>query len=91
MGFEDGLFGGLALGVPETTGYQEVEKMYNANISEKLTRAEIISEIDNFYEEGSNSPIPVHAAIRWVTRKARGDSVAELQKRLVELRQRYNK
>jgi hypothetical protein len=91
MGFEDGLFGGLILGVPETTGYPEVEKIYNENISKKLTRAEVISEIDKFYEEGSNSPIPVNQAVRWVTLKARGASVTELENRLVKLRQKYNK
>jgi hypothetical protein len=89
MGFEDGMFGGLIIGRPDAT-YPEINKLYAENTS-KLTHAEIISEIDKFYEEASNVLIPVHAAHGWVIQKIKGATPDDLQKQLVRLRQVYNK
>ena len=44
-----------------------------------LSPKEVAKEIDSFYSEGTNGPIPIPYALHYVVRKAAGDTPAQLQ------------
>jgi hypothetical protein len=51
-----------------------------------LTFPEIIKELDLFYSEGANGPIPIISGLDYVRHKAAGDSPEDLQFMLLSLR-----
>ena len=52
----------------------------------ELTPTEIAKELDLLYSEGANGPIPIILALRYVRRKAAGDTPDQLQQLLASLR-----
>ncbi|HUO32109.1 MAG TPA: hypothetical protein VMU80_23015 [Bryobacteraceae bacterium] len=56
------------------------------NIFTHLTISEVIKELDVFYSEPSNLPIPILMARRWVAAKAGGGSAEYLGKLLANYR-----
>jgi hypothetical protein len=52
----------------------------------ELTPIEISKELDLLYSEGANGPIPIIFAVRYVRRKAAGDTPDQLQQLLASLR-----
>lgn len=52
----------------------------------ELTTAEIVKELDLFYSEGANGPVPIILAVRYVRHKAAGDTPDQLQQLLASLR-----
>jgi hypothetical protein len=53
---------------------------------EPLTGPEVIQELDIFYKEPANLPVPVVMALGWVTKKAYGASRRELDELEASLR-----
>jgi hypothetical protein len=51
-----------------------------------LQFAEVVRELDRFYSEGSNGPIPIENARLYIKRKAYGDSPQQLEMLLADLR-----
>lgn len=51
-----------------------------------LTADELLRELDLFYSEGANGPIPIIFAIRYARHKAIGDGPGELQDLLASMR-----
>jgi hypothetical protein len=52
----------------------------------ELTTEETSKELDLFYSEGANGPVPIVLALRYVRHKANGDSSDKLQELLASLR-----
>ncbi|MCU1247888.1 MAG: hypothetical protein JWQ49_917 [Edaphobacter sp.] len=53
---------------------------------ETLETEEVISELDSFYSQGANGPVPIVLAISFVTQKAKGATADELGKFQAKLR-----
>jgi hypothetical protein len=51
-----------------------------------LTIDELVKEVDLFYLEGANGPIPIIFAVRYARHKAIGDAPEKLQELLASLR-----
>jgi hypothetical protein len=51
-----------------------------------LTTSELVKELDLFYSEGANGPIPIIFAIRYARHRAIGDTPDKLQDLLTSMR-----
>jgi len=88
MGYEEGFCTGI---LSTYASFSSSEAYFKNTYPQKLTRAEIISEIDNVYKEASNARIPIYDVIRWVAMKSRGESFSALEEDLARLRKIWNK
>jgi len=52
----------------------------------RLTFQEIVNEVDAFYREGANKPVPIAGAVRYAARKAGGAGAEDLANLAAELR-----
>ena len=83
VGCSDGLFlGSMLAGVKTYTDVPEQLKWPD------LQNAEIVKELDLFYSEGANVPVPIVWAINYVRHKAMGDTPEQLQQLAASLRRR---
>jgi|ERR1700693_240821 len=74
----------MLLGSMTVTGdYAKIPEQLNWP---ELTTEEIAKELDLFYSEGANGPIPIIIAIRYVRHKASGDTPDQLQQLLASMR-----
>jgi hypothetical protein len=55
----------------------------------KLYLAELQAEIDSFYKEGANGPLPISIAYQYSVKKAHGASSKELEEFLAGFRKMY--
>jgi len=86
LGMSDGMYFGSIF-----TGATEYAKVPEALKFPDLTRQEVSKELDLFYAEGANGPVPIVHALRYVRRKAKGDTVEQLQELLSSLRRGASK
>jgi hypothetical protein len=71
VGRQDGLFfGSIILGT--ALGSKDYESVPDLLKFPDLTRDEVIKELDLFYSEGANGPIPIVQAIHYVRRSICG-------------------
>ena len=91
-GYEEG----IAKGIYEATRSNVTKDKLEAellkardktSIPQNLTIRDVASEIDKFYEDGSNVLIPVSSVRDWVITKMNGATPSELQASLEALRQ----
>ena len=81
QGFYDGWF--------SYTGSSQCAEVQSAVVEPYrtgLTYEEIMNEVESFYREDANKPIPIASAIQYAVRKARGATAQELQNYVVEQR-----
>ncbi len=73
------------LGMRETD--DPLEQKFRENIFvPSLSVDEVSKELDGFYHEAANSPVPIVLAINWVSLKARGASREKLDDTAADLR-----
>lgn len=54
-----------------------------------LNYGEIRIEVDSFFKEGTNGPLPIFVALRYVSQKAKGATAGELEEYLTTVRKVY--
>jgi hypothetical protein len=90
-GFEEGkAYVIFHAGANETESSKIFDKLEKLDKPHNFTMSDIVSDIDKFYEDTSNSLIPVTLAREWVIRKMRGATPAELLVFLVNCRNDVN-
>jgi hypothetical protein len=85
MGFYDG----LNLVAPGDKPCIDIQTRLKDNYKSYFNSGEIRDEIDSFYKEGANGPLPVFGILRYVSSKAKGASTEDLEKYLADYRKRY--
>ncbi len=56
------------------------------NFHSRLSLEEMMNEVDSFYKEGANGPLPVTVAIQYAAKKANGATAKELDEFLANSR-----
>jgi hypothetical protein len=54
-----------------------------------LNYGELRTEVDSFFKEPSNAPLPIFAGLRYVSQKAKGATTGELEEYLATVRKVY--
>jgi len=95
-GYEEGIAKGIYEATRSNVTKDKLEAEFlkvrdKTSIPKNLTIRDVASEIDKFYEEGSNALIPVSSARLWVIEKMKGSTPGELQEDLAKLRRIANK
>ena len=68
------------------TGPSDYAKVPDELKFPNLQISEIVKELNLFYSEGANGPVPIVLALRYVRRKAAGDTPEQLQTLLSTIR-----
>lgn len=66
------------------------DALFKSVVITSLTFGEMIDEVDKFYEERANIPIPVTYAMVYIAKKVKGATPSELQDYAASLRKRFN-
>jgi hypothetical protein len=67
-------------------GYKKTQEELHSSLS----FSEIRSEIDSFYRQGANGPLPIWIGMHYVAKKAKGATSKELGEYLSESRKDYS-
>jgi hypothetical protein len=78
IGFYDGLR------YPSSVANLDTELFHSA-----LNYGEIRAEVDSFFKEGINGPLPIFVALRYISQKAKGAATGELEEYLITVRKVY--
>lgn len=93
--YVSGLYEGVwSLGEELNLSLPDQQKVISEKVLAYLTRqrlADLILQVDSFYQDRANVKIPVSDVVQWVAAKNNGKSDKELDNLLVKFRRKWNR
>ncbi len=84
-----GFFVGLAVTFGGTDECIKYQALIQGRYQGVLNFGEIIDEVDAFYKESANAPLPIRVAIEYQAQKSKGTSKMELDQIVTKYRRHY--